>query len=257
MLSDTVAMIGCAPNFRDIGGLRTADGSRVASGRVFRSEAVVAPAEADAARLADYGIRLVCDLRSEQERTSAPNDWWRTQGAELMELDITADIRGTAHLDAMIADPGEAGALALMRLTYRALPEAAAGHLARLFRRIADDHLPLVVHCTAGKDRTGVVVAMLLSALGVPREAIYADYLESNARANQEVVAATRAIMVARLGHPVEEAAIQALCGVRRDYLDECFSVIDADYGGVGRYLAEAAGLDSALAAHVRRRLLD
>jgi protein-tyrosine phosphatase len=257
MLSDTVAMIGCAPNFRDIGGLRSADGSQVANGRVFRSEAVLAPAEADAARLAAHGIRLVCDLRSEHERACAPNDWWRTQSAELMEFDITADIRGSAHLEAMIADPGEAGALELMRLTYRALPEAAAAHLARLFRRIADDHLPLVVHCTAGKDRTGVVVALLLSALGVPREAIYADYLESNARANQAVVAATRAIMVARLGRPVDEAVIQALCGVRPEYLDQCFAVIDSDYGGIDRYLTHAAGLDLALAGQVRRRLLD
>lgn len=249
--------LAAAPNFRDIGGLPAASGRRVAYGRVFRSEAVLSPGPDDLAVLEAHGVRLVCDLRTAPERAGAPNAFWRARGVELLELDIVADIRGRAHLDAMQADPGEGGAIELMRLTYRALPAAAAEHLRQLFRRIDEGHLPLLVHCTAGKDRTGVVIAMLLAALGAPREAIYADYLESGKRPNPAVSQATRELMSRLLGGPVEEAALQALAGVRPEYLDESFAAVEAAYGSVDGYLLQAAGLDEALRGRVRERLLE
>jgi protein-tyrosine phosphatase len=245
----------CAPNFRDLGGLPARDGRRIAPGRLFRSEALPAPGAVDAAVLDRHGMRLVCDLRSARERGEAPNAFWVDRGVELIELDIAADIRGTAHWDAMVVDPGEAGAVELMRLTYRALPDAAAPHLRRLFDRIDAGDTPLMVHCTAGKDRTGVVVALLLSALGTPREAIYADYLETENRPNPAVVEATRRIMTHGLGRPVEAGALAALCGVRSAYLDESFAAIASGYGSLERYL-EAAGLDAAKARRIQDRLL-
>jgi len=249
-------VIDCAPNFRDIGGLPAADGLHVAHGRVFRSEAVLEPQALDAGRLSSHGVRLVCDLRGKGELISAPNAFWQGQGAELLELDIAADIRGNAHWEAMQADPGERGAIQLMRLTYRALPAAAAGHLAKIFTRVAGRHLPLVIHCTAGKDRTGVVIALLLAALGTPRAEILTDYLASGTRLNPQVIAATRAIMDHGLGRPVDEAALQALCGVREEYLNESFTAIEADHGSVGVYLRDAAGLDDAMTRKLRGNLL-
>lgn len=248
-------LLMCAPNFRDIGGLQAA-GGRVACGLVFRSEAVLTPSAEDAQYLDGHGVRLVVDLRGAHERAAAPNHWWRARGAELLEMDISADIRGDAHWQAMRNDPGEAGAMALMRLTYRALPQAAALHLEELFRRTAEGCLPLAVHCTAGKDRTGVVIALLLTALGVPRDEIYADYLKSGARQNPRVVEATRGIMERGLQGKLDEAALQAICGVRTEYLDESFAAIEEEYGSTTRYLREAAGLTEELGAALRRRLL-
>jgi protein-tyrosine phosphatase len=246
----------CAPNFRDIGGLRAGGGRRVARGLVFRSEAVLAPSAEDAQYLDGHGVRLVADLRGVREREAAPNHWWRGRGVALLEMDISADIRGTAHWQAMRDDPGEAGAVALMRLTYRALPRATASHMEILFGRIAQGDLPVAVHCTAGKDRTGVVIALLLTALGVPRDEIYADYLKSGACLNPRVVEATRGIMEHGLGGQVDEAALHAVCGVRAEYLDASFAAIEEDYGSAARYLSEAAGLTEALSAALHRRLL-
>jgi protein-tyrosine phosphatase len=258
MRSEPVSAIrlDCAPNFRDLGGLPAADGRCIAYGKVFRSDAIIAPTREDEASLLGHGIRLVCDLCSHAERSAAPNKWWQASGAEFMELDITADIRGTAHWQAMQNDPGEAGAIALMRLTYRALPEASANHLRGLFARIAEGHLPLIIHCAAGKDRTGVAVAPLLSALDVPRAVIYRDYLESGVRQSPEIVEHTRAIMRAGLGHDIHPAALRALCGVRAEYLDEAFAAMVEAHGSTARFLAEATGLDAAMHETLRAQLL-
>jgi protein-tyrosine phosphatase len=254
--SASAPRLASVPNFRDLGGLPAADGRHIAYGKLFRSEAILSLAQEDEAILLAQSIRLVCDLRSRSERAAAPNTWWKSSGAELMELDITADIRGTAHWEAMRNDPGEAGAIALMRLTYRALPWAATTHLQRVFGRIAEGHLPLILHCTAGKDRTGVVAALLLSALGVPRTVIYEDYLESGRQQNPAIVAQTRDIMRAGLGHDVEPAALHALCGVRAEYLDEAFASMEETYGSAGGFLAAAAGLDVALRETLHAQIL-
>jgi len=236
--------IECAPNFRNLGGLPAADTRRIAPGLVFRSERVHPFVDSsDAAALAARGLRLVCDLRGPQEILAAPNVFWRGQGVEILEMNVNEDLRGVARLDLLETLPGETGALQMMRHTYRALPRAVSRHLEGLFSRIASGHVPMLVHCTAGKDRTGVVVAMLLAALGTPRQAIYENFLESNARLSPEVVEATHALMDDLLRTPIGEAALHALSGVREEYLDESFAVIEAEYGGVDSYLEQAGGL--------------
>lgn len=239
-------IFACAPNFRDLGGKHAANDGRVRPGMLYRCEAICAPPPDDAAALGALGIRLVCDLRSDREREVAAT-CWPDLAATVLAMDVVADFR--AHADpmaAMRADPTASGAMALMIDTYRALPAACASHLAHLFDRLAEGELPVLVHCTAGKDRTGFVVAMLLHALGVPPDAIVADYMRSGECPNPTVVAATRRIMEAGLGRSVDEAALAELAGVRRDYIDASFQQILRDHGSTDAYLRGAAGLDDA-----------
>jgi len=237
-------ILTCAPNFRDLGGQPAAEGRRVLHGRLYRSEAIPTLAPQEAERLATLGIRTVCDLRSEAERTHAAGHW-PSSSATVLPMDVVADFRADADpLAAMRENPGEAGAVALMIDTYEALPAACAPHLALLFDRLAQGETPLLVHCTAGKDRTGFVVAMLLHALGVPEDAIMADYLRSGDCPNPAVVAATRRIMKAALGKEVQESALIALAGVRPSYLAASHARISRDHGSVAHYLREAAGLN-------------
>jgi len=250
-------MLTCAPNFRDLGGLAAAGGRQVARGRLYRAEAIAAPPADEAKALAALSIRLVCDLRSAGERERAAGHW-PSSGATVLPMDVVADFR--AHADpfaAMRADPGEAGAIALMTDTYDALPAACAPHLSVLFDRLLEGEWPLLVHCTAGKDRTGFVVAMLLHALGVPEPAIMADYLRSGDCVNPAVVDATRQIMTQGLGGPVEEGALGALTGVRPDYLEASLARIKRDHGTVLAYLREAAGLDDLRRARLVAALVE
>jgi protein-tyrosine phosphatase len=247
-----------APNFRDLGGTPAADGRRVAFGRVFRSEAVLTPTDEDERILRAHRVRLVCDLRGDHERALAPNAWWCTQTVELLALDSTAGMQNSgAHWDRLRADPTEAGARAMMRLVYAMMPAAIGVHVERMFGAITRGGVPLLIHCTAGKDRTGAFAALLLHALGVPREAIYADYLESARWPNPSVARATAEIMEAGLGTPISDAALQAICGVDAMYLDTFFTRIEDDYGSIDQYLESAAGLHAGRRAHVRNILLE
>jgi protein-tyrosine phosphatase len=240
----------CAPNFRDLGGLPARDGRRIAPGRLFRSEALPAPGAVDAAVLDRHGMRLVCDLRSARERGEAPNAFWVDRGVELIELDIAADIRGTAHWDAMVVDPGEAGAVELMRLTYRALPDAAAPHLRRLFDRIDAGDTPLMVHCTAGKDRTGVVVALALEAGGVSRQAIVDDYLATAERIDGIIdrLLSSPTYRPELEGHdPQSHAPVPGT-------MERVLALVDDEYGGAAQWLSDN-GLSSAELDSLRARI--
>ena len=248
--------LATAPNFRDLGGLPTIDGRRVRSGLVFRSEALLAPTAEDAAAIAAHGIVLVCDLRSDTERGHAPNDWWAARGVERLHLDILAGIRTpNGPWSRLKADPTIDGALAAMDGIYAAMPAAALAHVAAIVARIAAGDLPLLIHCTAGKDRTGFVSAMLLAALGTEHEAIVADYLDSEGRRTAQVREGTRRMVIDRVGEGVPAAAIDALMGVDRRYIEASFAVVEARYGGVAGYLV-AGGVDRRLLDAVRERLV-
>ncbi len=249
--------LATAPNFRDIGGGAGADGRLVRRGLIFRSEAVLQPSEEDIAALRGAGIVLVCDLRSDGERSHAPNRWWAGQGVELLGLDILGGIRSSSDAWTILReDPSGAGALRAMRTVYRELPTAAAPHLATIFDRIARGDVPLLVHCTAGKDRTGFICTMILEALGVAREEAVADYLSSAGRATETVIDHTRRMVVSRVGSAVSEAAMAALIGVERDYIEASFERIEADFGSIPAYLERQVGLDPDRRAAVRARLL-
>lgn len=250
-------MFTCAPNFRGLGGQPVAGGGHIRPGRLYRAEAIGAPPAHEAQALAALGIRLVCDLRSARERDLAAGHWMES-GAPVLAMDVAADFRADADpFAAMRADPGESGAVALMIATYDALPAACAPHLATLFDRLLRGDMPMLIHCTAGKDRTGFVVAMLLYALGVREEAIMADYLRSGDCPNPTVAATTRQIMEAGLGGHVEEGALAALTGTRPAYLEASHARIRRDHGSVAAYLRDAAGLDDARRARLVAALVE
>ena len=171
-------LLPSAPAFRDLGGI-AAGGGLIRRRRLFRSEALLHLTEEEKSTLAGIGLRTVCDLRSPLERDAHACMGWLCPLPRRMSFDLSAELdAGTAAaLDRMQADPGPAAALQIMLSTYEYLPRAGAAALRALFAGLAAGETPLMIHCSAGKDRTGFVSAMLLTALGVPREGIYKDYL--------------------------------------------------------------------------------
>ena len=242
------------PNFRDLGGMSAGPAGRLRHGRVFRSEAILDPAGEDAAQLQTCAIRLVFDLRSAGECGRAPNHFWGTEGAECINLDLMAALRATNNpWEVMRGDLTVRGAEAAMLALYGGLPRASLGHAATLLGRMADGGLPVLVHCTAGKDRTGFMIAMLLEALGVEREAIIEDYLLSAARKTAAARAATRTMVTVHLGADIPEDALDQLMTVQPNYLAASFAAIDADFGGIDGYLGRL-GVDRQA---LRTQLLD
>jgi protein-tyrosine phosphatase len=242
-----------APNFRELGGYAAPGGRRIRPGRVFRSQGLHALTDSDLDALRALDIRLVCDLRSERERILHPSRWPQGTLTQRLELDIGADVRANNRklLDIMQIMPGAQGARSMMIASYGTFPQTFAKPLARIFSHIlsddADAGLPVLVHCSAGKDRTGFVIAMMLSALGVSREVIFEDYMQTEKSIDRErLIQMTGMALKALLNVEPDREVLDVIASITPDFLGAAFASIENQYGTVENYLASACGLDAA-----------
>jgi protein-tyrosine phosphatase len=229
-------------NFRDIGGTRVRDGV-VRRGMVYRSEGPASFRDVHHDELARLGFRVVCDLRSSHEQETAPNDWAR--GLKVLNFDIIADLRArnVAAWSALRADPTVNGARETMVNAYRSMPGALSPHLPQLVGALTANETPLLVHCTAGKDRTGVVIALLLGFLGAPTEEIHRDYLLSeNFGRRRSGSSDLRKHYQKTLGYVPDEGIMQALIGVHTSYIDAALKIVHDKWGSIDNYFG-AAGI--------------
>ena len=168
-------------NFRDAGGYATAEGGRVAERRLFRAAHVGRVDDEGGAHFRRLGIATIVDLRGAEERTADLPAFAEAHGIRVVSTPIEpGSLPALRRLAADSATTPQA-VRNVMMANYRryALEETAV--VGRALAAIADAvDRPVVVHCTAGKDRTGFVVAVILSVLGVPRETVLDDYLISN-----------------------------------------------------------------------------
>jgi protein-tyrosine phosphatase len=165
-------------NFRDLGGYPTADGRTVRWGRLFRSDALHELTAGDVVDLRGLGLRTVVDLRTERELDRSGRGPLETEDVAFHHLAVVQEgVRGDGTADGeAVAAPAPAGDdLAERYLWYL---DVGGDALARALTLFGDaEHYPLVFHCAAGKDRTGVLAALVLELLGVEREVIVADYV--------------------------------------------------------------------------------
>jgi protein-tyrosine phosphatase len=243
--------------FRDLGGTLTADGRRVRSGRIFRSGDLSVLTAADLDKLRTLGIRLVCDLRSEFERSARPSQWPEDLQTEWLVAGLLDVRSGQFDLRRMLVeDPTPAGVRRMMLATYEALPAAAAPLLPQLFERLARNQLPALIHCSAGKDRTGFICACIQHALGVDRETIFRDYLAVREHLAADAMASRIAERLrAMVGDAAAERMVKVLADVDAEYLRAAISRIEHEHGSMGAYL-RAAGLTSERERDVRQYLL-
>ncbi len=215
-------------NFRDVGGVRTADGGRVRTGRLYRSASPQFLDAAEAHRLVhDLGIRTRVDLRGRTEAREAPPPATVAAGIETAHLPLYA---GRRMVDAA---PTSSAAIAAHYLSYL---EHAGDSLARMVRTLGDrPGLPALVHCAAGKDRTGAAVALVLAALGVDRDDVVADY----ARTSEHL----GAIHAQLSGVPAYQQRLAAMPEEAFSAFPETMEVfldrLAAEYGGARGYLRD------------------
>ena len=241
-------------NFRDLGGLTTADGRRVRPGLVYRCEGPASFDDDHRSALRALHIRTVCDLRSEAERLAAPIGWCDGQ-TELLDFDMNQDLRarGADGWAALRADPSEQGAQRAMEANYAAMPAALAPFMPALFEALAEARTPLLMHCTAGKDRTGVAIAVLLLALGVRHDEVIADYLKSDVfRDNLRIGPSIELGFRSAFGFMPSGATMDVIVGTDPRFLEVAMEAC----GPLDRYLADA-GVSLKLIAKTRERLLE
>ena len=250
-----------APNFRDLGGVFSDDGRQVRHGIVYRSEVLASVTERDQATLAGLRIGMVFDLRNPSERASTPTAWPQAAAVALRSMPEELLVPGADMRQFMnqlrqgTLDTAQVGDMMLS--TYRAMPGNFGPMLRSLFEALTrEDDTAALIHCTAGKDRTGFVCAMLLSALQVPASEVMRDYL---ATARYYTVERLRLQMERVLGQalaPDLAEAMAELAQVKPVYLEAAFGAIAQRWGSAWAYLQDRAGLDAATRARLHRRLL-
>ena len=244
-----------APNFRDIGGYETVDGRHVRWRMVFRSDALSSITQADEARIARLHIVSEVDLRTVQERVSGPDRWLRPPN----NIYESPKPSLAPLIGPMLASVKDAlSARAWLQGFYARMPDQYRTEYARLFQDLALGQEPLLIHCTAGKDRTGVASAILLSALGVPRQAVVADYTLTETLSPPTVgtAAATSSRANGALARLPADARME-LSRSEDSFILAALRSIDQEYGSVDGYLRTALGLSDADIAKLKARLID
>jgi protein-tyrosine phosphatase len=248
-------------NLRDFGGLATTDGRHVREGRLLRSGVLhrLTPSAVDALRAMD--LRSVCDLRRTEERQLHPNPAFG-DACRAFEWDSRVE-SSPMRERGFAASPTLEDARAAMVGMYQRLPYVLQPRLAGAFAAIAHaGHGATLIHCSAGKDRTGVAVALVLEMLGVPREAIVADYVYTNEAvdlAEQLLGDGTAGAGLAATAAPIlalPPVARAAMLEAHPTYIAAAFAAIEARHGTVERYLLDELRLDATLPVELRRRLL-
>lgn len=238
-----------APNFRDLGGMPTETGSRLRHGVLFRSGSLSALTAPEARYLRDeLGVRAVLDLRASDEGTQAPSHELAATGVTTRSLPLDRETtyayeawQGSATVDCFDVTDGYLGYLrnsgATLAQGLQALAQPGA--------------LPAIVHCTLGKDRTGVFVALLLRCLGVGVDAVARDYARSEA--------AVPAVLAALAPGSDHHAAFRRLpawaTAAHPDTARRLLARIGDDYGGVSAWAA-GAGLPGSTLHQLRAVLL-
>ena len=248
-----------AHNFRDIGGYATEDGHHVRWGLFYRSDKLSDLTDADLAKLHDLGIKLVCDFRSPAEKAEEPDRLPAEGPPEMLELPILDDSFSPAAFREKITsgDLGDTDLRQMMIEGNRLFATRYAPRYAEMFERLTrTDQLPALVHCTAGKDRTGFAAAVLLRTLGVPEETVYEDFLLTNHYTAAQI---ERMVWIIRLVSlfRTDPEQVRPVLGVERAYLEAAFTAIQEEYGGFETYRREALGLDDAETAAFRQLSLE
>jgi len=244
-------------NFRDLGGYETHDGRRVRWHRIYRSDDLAGLTRRDLALLRSLGIRGVCDLRSAPERSRDPNR--SVAGVSVHEMGIEVvgvdpvDLRHRIRTGGLDASEIEATMIA----AYRSFVTDHADHWARMLELISNpDNLPTVVHCTAGKDRTGFASALVLLLLGVPEQTVLEDYLATNRYQAHTRLWLERLVPIYSFFR-TGAADMAPLLDARPAYLRASLEEIEHGWGGVERYAEQRLGFSSTEQARLRSLLVE
>ena len=233
-----------ASNFRDLGGYPARNGRIVRWRQIFRSNHLGHLTDDDIAVVRGLGVRSAFDFRGSEERQAAlclMNDI--TVHSLPVEPTVVAALRAIAASGTPLATEHAAEA---MRDSYRNYVQQNTPRFRELFAHLLKDRAPLVIHCTAGKDRTGFACSLILHTLGVPDDVIAEDYLLTNRYYRRNPAN----------GSELPDDVKNMLGTVQASFLDAAFQAIHADYGDLETYLRDGLGLGHAERANLDARYL-
>ncbi|MET9390089.1 tyrosine-protein phosphatase [Streptomyces sp. NPDC006624] len=249
-------------NFRDVGGLPTVDGRRVRQGVLYRSGHLAHATGEDAAFLTTLGLHTIFDFRNAADQKLEGPDV-SLPGVRNVNLPLSDPADGAefwkmvrdGDLDQLRAILADGKGAERMIASYRMIIKERTAEHSQVLHALAEDSVPVLMHCAAGKDRAGLSVAVTLLAVGVERDAIVDDYLKSNAKHRRYKVHRSSSHASAYSAEVME--LLSPLFDARAEYLATAFETIEETWGGVSPYLEKGLGLAPETRERLRERLLD
>jgi protein-tyrosine phosphatase len=229
-------------NFRRFGLYVGRDGRAMRDG-LYRSGHFSRASEADKRALQAFGLTHITDLRRPQEREREPSNWDNKFGVRVIESDIAGHKEAPHMAFLREGDHSLTGIRNFMLATYRRLPFDKGNQkmFAAGLRSLGDPKTDgFVVHCAAGKDRTGIFCALAQSIAGVDRDAIYEDYLMTNSAVDYDaIIPEIASVIEDNYGRQIPPEEMRLFLGVDADYLDQAFDAM----GDPKAYIHDALGL--------------
>jgi protein-tyrosine phosphatase len=243
----SASLLEGTPNFRDLGGLATVDGRVTRHGVLFRSSGLEELNSRDVRHLIDdIGLRTVIDLRSMDDyETAGP-----LLGTSLRFINLPIVRPGSTI---SLERPLDADGRVDMPRIYRMYIETSVPSIRGIFAELTSGATPAVFHCAAGKDRTGVVAAILLSAVGVRRDAVIADFMDTEPALDDIVAYLQRRPAYADVVLQFPPGTLDVVPHFIVDFLDD----VERTYGGISAWLTERAGVSVETIARLEELLVE
>ena len=243
-----------AMNCRDLGGYHTREGRRIRTNAIFRSDRLSELVQDDLEELASYGIRTVVDFRTSAEAHRDISRLWATVTTHI-PLPIGDEIaQQTEFVDRVRAGEITSVTAADVADSYIEMLSTSGHQFVSFLQLAADtDSWPLLFHCTAGKDRTGIAAALILEICDVDRELVLDDYELTNALRSERRIEQLRPSLL-DAGADIE--AIRPALSAPREAMEQTLAFFDAEHGGVKRFLLTDLGMDEATISAIQFNLL-
>lgn len=233
-------------NFRDFGGYVTEGGGKIKANKLFRSAHLHNTNDADKIRLADLDIGLIVDLRHAPERERQPTNWPDGQQPRMLTYPDPKDGESgkvaphEAFMKHDLQKPEDARNYMLGSYGQRPHDAGFKKIFADTLRHMAQTGEPILVHCAAGKDRTGTLCAVIKGALGVDEKTLYQDFMLTMTAVDIDSFLVPAAQMFTkRYGRPIEPEAIRPMFGVEEAYLQSSLAAIE----DMQSYISDALGI--------------
>jgi protein-tyrosine phosphatase len=234
-----------ASNFRDLGGYQGHAGRSVKWRKIFRSDHLAALDTNDLQQLQSLGVRRAFDFRGVQESQAQSYAWPEIHRHSLSIEPTVVQRLQAQHLTGRPLTAADA--LDAMQTTYRDFVKVDSHRFAELFDHLLEKSDPLLFHCTAGKDRTGLAAALVLSALGVSEADIWKDYLLTNQLYKRNSTGATT----------LSPDVLKIVWEVQESFLKASLDEIHAQHGSLQNYLTGKLRLSPAALAKLHTQYLD
>ena len=235
-------------NFRDLGGYKTQDGKSIKFNKIYRSGNLAKFSLKNYNYLKKIGIKAICDLRSIKEQKIAPTRLPKNSSIRIIHIPInTLEYYKSNHFKKAFAlFIGKMKTIDIMetfRKTYQGFVVDCKSELLTIFNLLLfPENSPLIIHCTAGKDRTGFVCALLLHAMGISKQDIYADYQKTDIYLKKFK---EKTLKKSRFFRPfgVSEDKLSLFFETKKEFLDTAYNAMIQSYGSVDNYIHKAIGV--------------